>query len=168
MKFQWSIQPRHTQLALDHVIHLNYRSMHIWPPTRLDNISWSFTFDSIIRSFWHNYISFWEFLLIFLLDGIAFGLLKNFTLYFWSLFLFSSRILVCATGFCSSIFVDSNTKRFLSVLGVLGKYFVSTKTKKFQKQCYPVLATQSRVIQVAYYSRELAGWFWWLVREWKV
>ena len=106
MKLQWSIQPRHTQLALDHVIHFNYRSMHIWLPIRRDNITWSFTFDSIIRSFWsfwHNYISFWEFLLIFLLDRIASDLLKNFTLYFWSLSLFPSRILVCATGFCSSI-----------------------------------------------------------------
>ena len=68
--------------------------------------TWSFTFDYIIRyflSFWHNYISLWECLLIFLLDGIAFGLLKNHTLYFWSLSLFPSRILVCATGFCSSI-----------------------------------------------------------------
>ena len=106
MKLQWSIQPRHTQLALDHVIHLNYRSMYIWPPIRLDNIIWSFTFDSIIRffwSFWHNYISLWECRLIFLLDGIAFGLLKNHTLYFWSLSLFPIRILVYATGFCSSI-----------------------------------------------------------------
>ena len=103
MKFQWPIQSRHTQLALDHVIHFNYRRMHIWPPTRLDIITWSFTFDSIIRSFWHNYISFWEFLLIFLLDRIASDLLKNFTLYFWSLSLFPSQILVCAIGFCSSI-----------------------------------------------------------------
>ena len=111
VKLQWSIQLRHTQLALDHVTHLNYRSMHIWPPTRLDNITWSFTFNSIhfshnIRSFgsfWNNYISLWEWLLIFLLDGIAFGLLKNHTLYFWSFSLFPSRILVCATGFCSSI-----------------------------------------------------------------
>ena len=39
---------------------------------------------------------------IFHLDGIAFGFLKNHTLYFWSLSLFPSRILVCATGFCSS------------------------------------------------------------------
>ena len=70
--------------------------------------------------------------------------------------------------FTCSIFVDSNTKIFLSVLGVFGKYFVFTKFEKFQKQCCPVLATQSRVIQVAYYSRELAGWFWRLVREWKV
>ena len=43
-----------------------------------------------------------------------------------------------------------------------------TKTEKFQKQCCPVLATQSRVIQVACYNRELAGWFWRLIREWKV
>ena len=70
--------------------------------------------------------------------------------------------------FTCSIFVDSNTKRFLSVLGVFGKYFVFTKTEKFQKQCCPVLATQLWVIQVACYSRELVGWFWWLVREWKV
>ena len=70
--------------------------------------------------------------------------------------------------FTCLIFIDSNTKRFLSVLGVFGKYFVFTKTEKFQKQCCPVLATQSRVIQVACYSRELACYFWWLVRKWKV
>ena len=34
--------------------------------------------------------------------------------------------------FTCSIFVDSNTKRFLSVLGVFGKYFVFTKTEKFK------------------------------------
>ena len=70
--------------------------------------------------------------------------------------------------FTCSIFVDSNTKRFLSVLGFFGKYFVFTKTEKFQKQCCPVLATQSRVIQVACYSCELTCWFWRLVCEWKV
>ena len=70
--------------------------------------------------------------------------------------------------FTCSIFVNSNTKRFFSVLGVFGKYFVFTKTEKFEKQCCPILATQSQVIQVAYYSRELAGWVWWLVRKWKV
>ena len=70
--------------------------------------------------------------------------------------------------FTCSIFVDSNTKWFLSVLGVFGKYFVFTKIEKFQKQCCPVLATLSRVIQVACYSRELVGWFWRLVHEWKV
>ena len=70
--------------------------------------------------------------------------------------------------FTCSIFVDSNTKRFFSVLGVFGKYFVFTKIENFQKQCCPVLVTQSQVIQVACYSRELACWFWRLVRKWKV
>ena len=70
--------------------------------------------------------------------------------------------------FTCSIFVDSNTKRFLSVLGVFGKYFVFTKTEKFQKLCCPILATQSQIIQVVCYSRELASWFWRLVCEWKV
>ena len=84
--------------------------MHIWPPTRLDYITWSFTFGSTfnhnIWSFWsfcNNHISLWEWCLIFHLDGIAFGFLKNHTLYFRSLSLFPSRILVCATSFCSSI-----------------------------------------------------------------
>ena len=45
--------------------------------------------------------------------------------------------------FTCLIFVNSNTKRFLSILGVFGKYFVFTKTEKFQKQCCPVLVTQS-------------------------
>ena len=58
VKLQWSIQPRHTQLALDHVTHLNYRSMYIWLPTELDNMIWSFTFDS---TFNHNIWSFWSF-----------------------------------------------------------------------------------------------------------
>ena len=34
--------------------------------------------------------------------------------------------------FTCSIFVDSNTKRFLSVLGFFGKYFVFTKTENFK------------------------------------
>ena len=34
--------------------------------------------------------------------------------------------------FTCSIFVDSNTKRFLSVLVVFGKYFVLTKTENFK------------------------------------
>ena len=50
--------------------------------------------------------------------------------------------------FTCPIFVYSNTKRFLSVLGVFGKYFVFIKTERFQKQCYPVLATQLRVIKL--------------------
>ena len=70
--------------------------------------------------------------------------------------------------FICSIFVDSNTKRFLSVLVVFGKYFVFAKIEKFQKQFCPIWATQSRVKQVACHSRELAGRFWQLVHEWKV
>ena len=42
------------------------------------------------------------------------------------------------------------------------------KLKKFQKQCCPILVTQSQVIQVACYSRKLACWFWWLIHEWRV
>ena len=85
----------------------------------------------------------------------------------WMSYLFMWLYLIKCVFTCS-IFVNSNTKRFLSVLGVFGKYFVFTKTEKFQKQCCPVLATQSRVIHVSFYSRELARWFWRLVREWKV
>ena len=39
--------------------------------------------------------------------------------------------------FTCSIFVDSSTKRFLSVLGVFGKYFVLQKNWKFQKTFLP-------------------------------
>ena len=42
------------------------------------------------------------------------------------------------------------------------------KNWKIQKQCCPVLATQSRVSQVTCHSRELADQFRRLVREWKV
>ena len=42
------------------------------------------------------------------------------------------------------------------------------KTENFKNHFCPVLATQSRVSQVACHSRELAGQFWRLVREWKV
>ena len=63
-------------------------------------------FNHNIRSFWffwNNHISLWEWRLIFHLNGIAFGFLKTHTLYFWSLSLFPSWILVCATSFCNSI-----------------------------------------------------------------
>ena len=48
------------------------------------------------------------------------------------------------------------------------KVFCFYKNWKFQKQCYPVLAAQSQIIQVARHSRELVSQFWWLIREWKV
>ena len=70
--------------------------------------------------------------------------------------------------FTCSIFVDSSTKRFLSVLGVFGKYFVLQKLKISKIIFCPVLATQSRVSQVARHRRELTGQFWRLVCEWKV
>ena len=85
----------------------------------------------------------------------------------WKPYLFVWLYLIKCVFTCS-IFVDSNTKIFLSVLGIFGKYFVFTKTEKFQKQCCLVLVTQLRVIQVTCYSRELKGWFWRLVYEWKV
>ena len=105
----WSFND-HTQLALDHVTHLNYRNMYIWPSTKLDNITWSFTFDS---TFNHNIWSFLSFKAItsHCESDIWYFTLMNNPLAFWmniyfnirSLTLFPSRILECATGFCSSI-----------------------------------------------------------------
>ena len=42
------------------------------------------------------------------------------------------------------------------------------KSENFKIQFCPVLAAQSRVCQVASFSRIFAGQFWRLVREWKV
>ena len=104
----------------------------------------------IFWSFWNNYISLWEWLLIFLLDGIAFGLLKNHTLYFWSLSLFSSRILVCATNFCSSIslyiwrftfrelFLEKNTKIKSGKIYRHKSMHVSRSTKPFTNHSWHV------------------------------
>ena len=101
-------------------------------------------------SFWNNYISLWEWLLIFLLDGIAFGLLKNHTLYFWSLSLFPSRILVCATNFCSSIslyiwrftfrelFLEKNTKIKSGKIYRHKSMHVSRSTKPFTNHSWQV------------------------------
>ena len=55
--------------------------------------------------------------------------------------------------FTCSIFVDSNTKRFLSVLGVFGKYLVFTKTEKISKTVLPcfgnsVASHPSRMLQL--------------------
>ena len=70
--------------------------------------------------------------------------------------------------FTCSIFINSNTKRFLSVLGVFGKYFVR-KIWKFSKIHFcPILATQLRVSQIVSLSSVFAGQFWQLVHEWKV
>ena len=49
----------------------------------------------------------------------------------WMLYSFVWLYLIKCVFTCS-IFVDSNTKRFLSFLGVFGKYFVFTKTENFK------------------------------------
>ena len=59
-------------------------------------------------------------------------------------------------------------KKIFKCFRCFRKVFCFYKKWKFQKQCCLVLATQLRVIQVACHSHELAGQFWWLVREWKV
>ena len=59
-------------------------------------------------------------------------------------------------------------KKIFECFNCFWKVFFSHKNRKFQKQCFPVLATQSHVSQVACHNRELAGQFWRLVREWKV
>ena len=59
-------------------------------------------------------------------------------------------------------------KKIFECFNCFWKVFFSHKNRKFQKQCFPVLATQSRVSQVACHNRELAGQFWRLVCEWKV
>ena len=49
----------------------------------------------------------------------------------WMPYSFAWLYLIKCVFICS-IFVDSNTKIFLSVLGVFGKYFVFTKTENFK------------------------------------
>ena len=56
--------------------------------------------------FLNQHISLWDWCLKFLIfhfNELAFGFLGIIQFYFWSLSLFPSQILVCATGFCSSI-----------------------------------------------------------------
>ena len=59
-------------------------------------------------------------------------------------------------------------KKIFEFFRCFWKVFCSSKTKNFKKHFCPVLATQSRLSQVACHSCELAGQFWRLVREWKV
>ena len=67
--------------------------------------------------------------------------------------------------FTCSIFVNSNTKRFLSVFRCFWKVFCLKNLKISKTQFCPVLATQSRVSQVASLSRVFAGHFWRLVTQ---
>ena len=59
-------------------------------------------------------------------------------------------------------------KKIFECFSCFWKVFCFYKNWKFQKQCCPVLATQSRVKQVACHNHELAGQFWWHVHKWKV
>ena len=59
-------------------------------------------------------------------------------------------------------------KKIFECFRCFWKVFCFYKNWKFQKQCCPILATQSWVIQITCHSRELTGQFWRLVREWKV
>ena len=59
-------------------------------------------------------------------------------------------------------------KKIFECFSFFWKVFCFYKNWKFQKQFCPILATQSRVRQVACHSRDLAGRFWRLVRKWKV
>ena len=70
--------------------------------------------------------------------------------------------------FTCSIFVNSSTKRFLSVFRWFWKVFWFKNLKVSKIQFCPVLAALSRVCQGASLSRIFAGRFWRLVREWKV
>ena len=60
------------------------------------------------------------------------------------------------------------TQNFFKCFRCFWKVFCSQNLKISQNHFCPVLATQSRVSQVAGLSREFVGLFWWLVREWKV
>ena len=59
-------------------------------------------------------------------------------------------------------------KKIFECFRCFWKVLCFCKNKKISKIVFPVLATQSRVTQVACYSRELVCWFWLLVCEWKV
>ena len=111
MKLQWSIQSRHTQLALDNVIHLNYRNMYIWPPTKAwVQYLWSFSFGSIFDISFdlfestHLIVRLMPEIFDILLWWVSLWLFGHHTIFnFWLLSLFPNQILVCAIGFCSSI-----------------------------------------------------------------
>ena len=82
VKLQWSIQPSHTQIALGKLTYLNYRNMHIWPPTKLDYIRCEAfhlaPYTSYHLIFLNQYISLWDWFLkffIFQFDELAFGFL---------------------------------------------------------------------------------------------
>ena len=108
MKFQWSIQPSHTQLVLSRVTNLNCRNENIWPPTILDYITlklfiWLLTIRNI-WSFFIFYTSFWGWRLKFFdisIWWVSLWLFGHHTFQYMLLSLFLSQILVCATVFAA-------------------------------------------------------------------
>ena len=123
MKLQWSIQPKHTQLVLDNVIHLNYRNMYIWPPTKTwVQYLWNFSFGSMFDISFDLYESthlilrsMLEFFLYFIWWA-SLWLFGHHTFYFRPLSFFPSQILVCAIGFCSSISLSFGDLHLMSSL----------------------------------------------------
>ena len=82
----------------------------------------------------------------------------------WMLYSFVWLYLIKCVFTCS-IFADSNTKIFFSVLGVFGKYFVFTKTEKFQKPGLPCFGDSiadhpSRMLQPRAHELFLATCSW--------
>ena len=144
-------------------------------PHKLDNMSWSFTFDS---TFNHNILSFWSFEAItsHCESDIWYFTLMNKPLAFWinihfnirSLTHFPSRILECATGFCSSIslFIWRFTfcelflaktkilKIFLSVFRNWKFYPRGSREVSRKNLCVPLATRPSTCEKVARLSRE--------------
>ena len=109
MKFQWSIQSRHTKIELGRVTYLNYRNMHIWPLTKLDNI----TLKLFIWLYIHHIIwFFWIKTSHCEIDARNFQYFKLMSKYlaFWASYIFikvafpfsQSNTSMCE-GFCSSL-----------------------------------------------------------------
>ena len=132
MKFQWLIQPRHTQLERGKVTNLNYKSMHIWLPTWLDNIITFDHFESIqliLRSMPEIfYISIW---------WTSLWLFGHHTFLYKSLSLFPSRILVCAMAFAVHylfLFWDLHWLSSLSKKNKRVERYIGTSLCKSQDQ----------------------------------
>ena len=108
MKLKWSIQSSHTQLVLSQVVYLNYRSEHIWPPTRkwlqiLEAFHLASLQNITIDPFWtiHLFLrSVFEIFDISILR-VSLWLFEHHTFQYKSLSLFPSQILVCATAFAA-------------------------------------------------------------------
>ena len=60
MKFQWSIQSSHTQIALSQVTYLTNRNEHIWPLTKVFTLIEIFSFGFHFSYFLINTTQFFE------------------------------------------------------------------------------------------------------------